>query len=160
MLGDSDHIHILLVEYDALKEECFLRIKSRFAIMGYGGVVTAFLIAQSAILPWFRCVIAVVAGVALIAVWFRFGQLVAKCQRRLAEIEMRVNSLAGDTLLTWYSLIVPQVFFHRAHSAAIWRFVRRSLLVIRTALRWSPEAAPRSPATKEQADIHEEESHR
>lgn len=94
----KEKIDILLKEYDTLRTESRDRMRARLAIVGYFTVLAAFIEVQTQ-LSLFK--VFVVTGLALGSVWLYFWILLKRLSVHLLELEKRINSLAGEELLTW-----------------------------------------------------------
>ncbi|MBU4256833.1 hypothetical protein KJ586_00810 [Patescibacteria group bacterium] len=94
----KEKIDILLKEYDMLRIEARDRMRGRLAIVGYFTVLAAFFEVQTQLsLFWvffFTCI-------TLGSVWFYFWILLKRVSAHLMKLEKRINSLAGEELLTW-----------------------------------------------------------
>lgn len=93
-------VEVLLHEYDTLRAEILSRTQSRFSVCGFTGASLAFVITQNQIGAW-RWFLAVVAVLAIVAIWVNFGFLIRRCANRLVQVEDKVNQLAGEELLGW-----------------------------------------------------------
>lgn len=119
-IDNKSKIEVLLKEYETLRGEILSRIRSRFAVIGYLGAVVAFVLFQTKGVSWpdpvwplslfgasgaavWPTVILVAAVAILLAIWWQFGSLINKCALRVAQIEQKINSLAGEELLLWES---------------------------------------------------------
>jgi len=109
---DKAKIEILLREYDTLRSEIMSRTNNRFAIIGFIVALIAFIGSQSDVPLYGRCVIGGLAILVVLAVCFRFGQLIKRCAVRIAEIEEKINNLMGEDLLAWESQIAKPGLFH------------------------------------------------
>ena len=93
-------VEVLLREYDTLRTEILQRVRTRFELLAFLGVV-AGLVAEgdsTARLSWLAPIaLSLAAGVWL---WLRQGIL--RCAGRIAAIETEVNErVGGGTLLVW-----------------------------------------------------------
>lgn len=119
-IDNKSKIEVLLKEYEMLWGEILGRIRNRFAVIAYLGAVVAFVLFQSKDVSWpdpvwplsllgapgaviWPTMIVVVAGAFLVTIWWRFGSLINNAALRVAEIEQKINSLAGEELLLWES---------------------------------------------------------
>lgn len=119
-------IDLLLKEYDSLRSEILTRCNSRFAILGLIGGTLAYAGSQTKV-PWylqwtpeygqilFAVSLLIVAFLLIAVVWWRLGQLINRCSMRIAEIEKKINQLAGQELLCWESRVARQGLFHKVY---------------------------------------------
>jgi hypothetical protein len=114
-MNEKDKVQILLKEYDSLRAEILQRIGHRFAFLGLFGAVGAYAFFAAKNLSAHQTAVLTISAIALFGVWWRLGNLIARCSKRLAEIEKAINSLAGEPLLRWEHERLGSKIFHKAH---------------------------------------------
>ncbi len=97
----TDKVQILLKEYETLRAEILQRIGHRFAFLGLTGAVGAYAFFTVDKLTNVQAVVLAMGAIAAFLNQFQQGNLIARCSKRIAEIEEAVNSLAGEKLLVW-----------------------------------------------------------
>ena len=97
-------IDILLKEYDTLRTEIIHRINNRWRATGFGIAAVALVGSLSALDKQLVTLIVVASALALLALWSRSWYLIQRCELRIAEIEQRVNEIAGERLLVWETM--------------------------------------------------------
>ena len=117
-MTETEKVEILLKEYDTLREEILQRANQRFQFLAISGAIGAVGFFTTSPFSPFQSVAIIVSAVAVVCVWWRLGQIIAECARRVAEIERRVNKLVGEELLDWERSHVGRSLFHRLHSPA------------------------------------------
>ena len=114
-MEEKEKINILLKEYDTLRAEILQRLSSRFAFLGLFGAVGAdgFFVAGD--ISIFQKFVLFLTALFLFAVWMQLGTVIARCAKRVAEIEEFVNQIAGEKLLRWESEQLGSKTFHLFH---------------------------------------------
>jgi len=87
-------------------------MRSRFVTCGYIGAIFVFVGAQTNFPAKTIPVITLFAIAVVIGTWWWFGKLILRCSTHLADIERRINNLAGEELLTWEKGVPDRSFFH------------------------------------------------
>ena len=117
-LDPKDSIDILMREYETLRTEILHRIRNRFAIVGYVGVVMMFIFTKSKEIPWpdlfgplykyndskdliWPLAVLACTSLFLLFYWLQEGRLMLRCSSRITEIEKTANELSGRELLVW-----------------------------------------------------------
>lgn len=99
-IGTAKRIDVLLKGYDTLRAEIIERIRIRFGLLTLTAALLAFV--GFAPLEPFRLFFGVVGTLALLALWLYYGVLLKDAADQVAELEGRVNALAGgEPLLMW-----------------------------------------------------------
>ena len=114
-------IEILLKEYDTLRNETMSRTNDRFAIVGFIVAFIVFIGTQSEVPLYGRCLIGGLAILVVLALWFRFGQLIKRCAVRIADIEEKINNLMGEKLLASALHIGREMPFKRVGTSVLCR---------------------------------------
>jgi len=115
-MTESEKVEVLLKEYGTLREEILQRSNQRFQFIAIAGAMGAFAIFRTSPLSLTQTAAIIAAVVTVLWVWCRLGHLILRCSRRIAEIERRVNDLAGDDLLQWECVNEARNLFHRVFS--------------------------------------------
>jgi hypothetical protein len=116
--ADQAKVQILLKEYDTLHAETASRINNRFAIVGFVLAMVSFVGTRSDLQIAHRWVLGVLGLAMSVVVWWRLGQLIVKCTRRICAIERRVNQLMGEDLLVWGSQVAARTLFYKFHRSS------------------------------------------
>lgn len=114
-MDEQTKIQILLKEYDALRAEILQRSNQRFAFLTLFGAIGTYSLFIASSLKSYQIIALIFSAVFLLAVWFRLGILIARCSRRISEIEEEINSMAGQKLLKWESEKIGSKVFHKFH---------------------------------------------
>jgi len=109
-LDDSKRIDILLKEYDTLRADAMSRMNSRFLMMGTFGALIGFSIFSPSS-PFrggsgnlvLEQVVCLLAGLVMLVVWIWMGYLAGICVRRVSQIELKINEIAGEELMVFES---------------------------------------------------------
>ncbi|MFA6560302.1 MAG: hypothetical protein WCV00_00155 [Verrucomicrobiia bacterium] len=115
-MTQSEKVEVLFKEYDTLRVEILQRSSQRFQFLAIAGAIGAFALFRTSPLTSGQAVALIAACNIVLCVWWRLGQCIARCSMRIAEIEQRINDLAGEKLLHWEGALVGRSFFHRLHS--------------------------------------------
>ena len=115
-MDEKDKIQILLKEYDSLRVEILQRISHRFVFLSLFGAVGAYAFFGAKNLGVYQTAVLMLSALALFAIWWQLGNLIAGCSKRIAEIEKAINSVAGEPLLTWEHERLGSKAFHKAHN--------------------------------------------
>ncbi len=93
-------IEILFKEYDTLRTEIDTRIKSAFSLWSVAIAALAIVggLSGTKTRAW---VIASVAIIALVILWYLNESATRRCAKRVSQIEKRINDLADEELLEW-----------------------------------------------------------
>jgi hypothetical protein len=92
-------IDVLLKEYEMLRSEILTRSTQQFTLMTITGVTAAWLLSQPLrFATW--CIIAVVGGIFANLFWI-LQIVIWRAGSRAKEIEGKINSFAGESLLEW-----------------------------------------------------------
>jgi hypothetical protein len=98
-LTPTDQIEVMLHEYDTLRTEILNRINNRFTVVSIFFAIVGFSIATTHLV---NVLIIVPAGTAaLYFIWRTIGAWIEHCSRHIASLERRINTEAGQTLLSW-----------------------------------------------------------
>jgi hypothetical protein len=111
-MEDKEKIDILLKEYDTLRAEILQRLSNRFAFLGLFGAVGAYGFFVSGNISISQKIVLFLTALFLLSVWMQLGIVVARCAKRVAEIEGYVNQIAGEKLLKWESEKLGSKAFH------------------------------------------------
>jgi hypothetical protein len=100
---DKDRLTIVLKEYDTLRAEIIARMGHGFQTVGFGVTLVVVFIPwlwlHPSDIPYW---IALAFGIAVcVFLWSVIHIEIAAAASRLRQIEEIINSMAGDTLLTW-----------------------------------------------------------
>ena len=114
-MTDREKIEILFKEYEILRDEIVQRISNRFSFLTYAGAVATYAIFGVQTRTTLQTVVLIVAAVALLIIWYRFGLLIARCSHRIAELETEINGIAGAELLKWENQQHKRGLFHGFH---------------------------------------------
>ncbi|WP_319574558.1 hypothetical protein [uncultured Desulfobacter sp.] len=114
-MDDKDKIDVLLKEYDTLKAEILQRIRSRFAFLGLFISVGAFGLFKASDINSFKIGVLFFTALFLFAVWWQLGFVIKRCSKRIAEIEVVINQIAGEKLLRWENEQLGSKIFHLFH---------------------------------------------
>lgn len=109
---DRLKVEVLLREYDTLRTEILARVRTRFELLGFLAIITAFAGSRDSS----TTVAVTVAAVALliaIVVWIWFARGIKRCAVRILEIETKVNELLDDDLLRWESSLPRDSWWRR-----------------------------------------------
>ena len=109
-------IDVLMKEYDMLRQVITSRCNNRFAVVGFLAALTAFISTESDLTSAWRLTIGATAAALLLAIWWRFGQLIVEAADRVAVIERSINRMVGEELLMWESRIRHATVFRALHS--------------------------------------------
>lgn len=97
---DIDHrLTALFKEYDTLREEILLRVRTRFELLGFLAVAAGFLLSDAG--GGTRVALAAGAAIVGAAVWLWLRLAIARCAYHLATTERRINEMLGEEVLTW-----------------------------------------------------------
>jgi hypothetical protein len=94
-------VEVLLKEYDSLRQEVISRLNNRFNLLGYAGAILTYAVFQGGGVADWRWLCAAGAALALLLVWLWGAKKIRELSIRIATIEKKINSLAGDALLAW-----------------------------------------------------------
>lgn len=114
-MDPNDKVKILLKEYDTLRAEILQRIGHRFAFLGLTGALGIYAFFAAKELTIYQTAVLTISALALFGVWFQLGNLIARCSKRIAEIEKAVNSIVGEDLLKWEHEKRGSKVFHKVH---------------------------------------------
>lgn len=114
-MNDKDSIQILFKEYDTLRAEILQRIGHRFAFLGLFGAVGGYAFFSFKRLALYQIVTLAVCATILFLVACQLGNLIARCSKRVGEIEQSINSYAGEKLLKWEHMKRGSKIFHILH---------------------------------------------
>jgi len=114
-MTDQEKIQILIKEYDTLRAEILQRTGQRFAFLTLFGAVGAYSFFVATSLNSYQILVLIISAFVLLGVWFQLGNLIARCSRRIAEIEEEINAMAGQKLLKWEHEKRGSKFFHKLH---------------------------------------------
>ena len=114
-MTDKDKIEILFKEYDTLREEIISRLSQRINFLGLFGAIGVYAFFQDKTLNGKQYIIIVLAAILLYCVWHHLGNVVARCSKRIAEIECVINKMAGTTLLVWEHEKRGSKLFHKVY---------------------------------------------
>lgn len=114
-MDEKDKVQILLKEYDSLRAEILQRIGHRFAFLSLIGAVGVYAFFTATDLSVYQIVVLMISALALFGVWWQLGNLIARCSKRIAEIEKAINSVAGEPLLRWEHERLGSKAFHKVH---------------------------------------------
>lgn len=114
-MNENDIIPILLKEYDTLRAEILQRIGHRFAFLGLFGAVGTYAFFSAKKLASHQIVTLTVCAIFLFCVWYQLGNLIARCSKRIGEIEQTINSYTGKELLKWEHMKRGSKIFHVLH---------------------------------------------
>ena len=114
-MDKKEGLQISLKEYETLRAEILQRIGHRFTFLSLSGAVgaSAFFSAQD--LRTSQTLVLIISAAALFGVWWQLGNLIARCSKRIAEIERTANEIAGEPLLRWEHEGLGSKFFHKIH---------------------------------------------
>ena len=108
-LTNQEKIQVLLKEYDTLRAEMLQRFTQRFQFIMIIGVICGYAFFKE---DSHQALIAKIALILVIIVWYWIGYLVATYSWRIAKIEKHVNKLAGEKLLQWETFQNKNGIFH------------------------------------------------
>src|SRR6266849_10226121 len=102
-LSAKEQIDILLKEYDTLRQEIIARTSQGFQVLGFGVLL------YTALVAWFGAhsvdrtfwVLLIIFVLTIAVVSLMAHRDINMAARRISEIELHVNNLAGATLLQW-----------------------------------------------------------
>ena len=114
-MTDFEIIQIMLKEYDTLRTEILKRIGHRFAFMGLSGFIGLYAFFSSKDLTFYQIIILMASAFILACIWLQIGNLIARCSKRIAEIENEINQMCGSTLLRWEHEKRGSKIFHMIH---------------------------------------------
>lgn len=114
-MDEKDKVQVLLKEYDSLRAEILQRINHRFAFLSLFGAMGTYAFFAATDLSAYQKVVLMISALALFGVWWQLGNLIARCSRRIAEIEEAINLVAGDPLLRWEHERLGSKAFHKVH---------------------------------------------
>lgn len=115
-MNEIDKINIVLKEYETLRTEILQRISNRFAFLSLFGAIGAYGLFKAAEISLFQAFVLFFAVIFLFAVWWQLGNVIARCSKRIAEIEKLINEISGEKLLKWESERLGSKTFHQFHS--------------------------------------------
>lgn len=102
-------------EYDTLRAEIIQRLGHRIAFLALTGAVGVYAFFRDNGLTLYQYFVIAVAVVFMSAVWLHLGNVIGRCSRRIAEIELQINAMAGEVLLRWEHEQLGSKTFHRVH---------------------------------------------
>ena len=100
-------------EYDTLRTEILQRASHRFAFLTLLGGIGAYSLFIAKGLNIIQIFVLVLSAFVLLCVWYMHGNLIAKCSRRIAEIEEEINAMAGEKLMKWEHEKRGSILFHK-----------------------------------------------
>jgi hypothetical protein len=112
-LGPKERISTLLKEYDTLRAEILSRINHRWQMLGLIGVIVSFISARDGSTLSLDLVPAYAMILLLFGLWLRSDFHLDVLSVRIAEIEKKVNEIAGETLLEWETRGARRLLFGR-----------------------------------------------
>ena len=111
----SEKVQILLKEYETLRVEMIQRFNHRFNFLTIIGAVGAFVFFKTEKISYLQVSAFVATTISILIVWFWIGHVIARCSRRVSEIEKKVNELAGEDLLLWETVQIDHGVFHKIY---------------------------------------------
>ncbi|MDC0675076.1 hypothetical protein [Nannocystis radixulma] len=114
-MTDQERIQVLFKEYDTLRAEILQRISNRLKCVAFTGALGGVAMFSDKPVDATKYVLLLSSIFVLMFAWMQLGDLIARCARRIAEIEAEINAKAGETLLRWESEKRGSSFFHRIH---------------------------------------------
>ena len=114
-MTDSEKIQILLKEYETLRTEMIQRFNHRFQFLTIIGAVGAFIFFKADKISYLGVLAVAIAFISVLLVWVWIGNVIARCSKRVSEIEKQVNSLAEEELLRWETQQIQGGLFHRIY---------------------------------------------
>lgn len=108
-------IDILLKEYDTLRQEIVSRINTRFTLLNLSLIALTFVAVQLKGETKAIWAVVVLVGIFIVfaTVWWSSGLLVCRLSRQVAVLEKRINSVAGQELLTWEHQVASRNLLHK-----------------------------------------------
>jgi hypothetical protein len=114
-MTETEKIQILLKEYETLRAEVVQRFNHRFHFLTIIGGLGAFIFFKADKISYLQISAVVLAAISVIVVWFWIGDVIARCSRRISELERKINEIAGEDLLMWETIQLDQGIFHKIH---------------------------------------------
>lgn len=105
----------MLKEYDTLRAEIIQRLGQRVAFLGFAGALGVFAFFRDKLLTPYQIFVISVAVIFLYIVWHHLGNVIARCAKRIAEIEIKINTMAGEDLMKWEHEQRGSKIFHKVH---------------------------------------------
>lgn len=101
-LQTQDKIHVLMVEYSALRTETIHRYNNVYQLLAVGAVLFVWLLSHPNGMGFWVGLGSSSAVLAVLSWSLRLD--ISNAAKRVREIEAEVNDLAGEALLVWESL--------------------------------------------------------
>jgi O-antigen ligase len=116
-----DHIAILFKEYETLRAEIIARLNHSYQILGIGTVALTWILSRPVDRMLFIALGALIFAVA--AITWKIRRDLGRLSARLREVEVHINTLAGERLLgwetTWSSKVTGWFWRKRSKSSVI-----------------------------------------
>ena len=106
-------VETMMKEYEMLRTHILSNSNARFALVGYLLALIAFVGGQSDYSSTLRLAVSASGSMAVLAIWWRFGQLIGRAANQLEKIELRINGLLNDDLLSWETRISKKALFRK-----------------------------------------------
>lgn len=116
-MENPDKITIMLKEYGTLRQEILQRIRNRSTFLSIFGALGGVGIFQLQSLSNIQLSFLITSAVFAAFIWLQIGTVIARCARRIADIEEAVNEIVGEKLLRWESERIGSKAMHLFHKA-------------------------------------------
>ena len=92
-MDDSQRADVMLREYDTLRSEILQRVKNRYELFGFVGIIAGIVVSQDVDHKWWA--VGVMLGLGSLN-WALQWLGIRRCAERLVHIENAVNDLFGS----------------------------------------------------------------